>query len=89
MNRVKEMIIQFCKENNDRYKVFENKQEDISDKSSFGIVVKAEFSYMEMLSELTVYLNNMELSGEELEFAEGIQIELLQMDTVVYFPRVN
>ena len=89
MNRVKEMIIQFCKENKDRYRVFEDKQEDISDNNSFGIVVKAEFSYMEMLSELTVYLNNMELSGEELEFAEGIQIESLEMDTVVYFPRVN
>lgn len=85
MNRVKEMIIQFCKENNDRYSMSENK----STKSSFGIVVKAEFSYMEMLSELTVYMNNMELSGEELEFAEGIQIESLKMDTVVYFPRVN
>ena len=41
---------------------------------------------MQMLEELTSYLNDKNLVDEELEFAEGIYVDEFESDTIVYFP---
>lgn len=81
MERVKDLIVKFCNEYSDKYKVYE--------KEYFGIIVKNGFMYMEMLCSLTEFLENKDLENVELEFSEGILVEEIGEDTVVYFPRVT
>ena len=80
MERVKDLIVKFCNKESDKYEVYE--------KECFGIIVKSGFMYMEMLCGLTEFLDKEDLNGEELEFSEGMVIEEMGQDVVVYFPRM-
>lgn len=87
--RIINLIKKFCEENSDRYSVYEKYICEFTDgKTCLGIVVKNGFSHMEMLMELTEYMNNADLIGEELEFSEGLSADELGEDVIVYFPNI-
>ena len=87
--RVINLIKKFCKENSGRYYVYENYSgRFMFGKTCVGIVVKNGFSHMEMLIKLTEYMNGVDLSGAELEFSEGVSVDELGLDMIVYFPNV-
>lgn len=87
--RVSNLIKKFCEENSDRYYVYENYSgRFMFAKTCLGIVVKNGFSHMEMLIKLTEYMNDADLSGVELEFSEGVSVDELGLDMIVYFPNV-
>lgn len=90
MNRVCNYIRSFCNENNEKYEVYEKYSgRFMFGKCCLGIVVKHGFSHMQMLIELTEYLSDKELDGDMLEFSEGISIDELGLDMIVYFPRLE
>ena len=85
--RVSNLIKKFCEENSDKYYVYENYSgRFMFGKTCLGIVVKNGFSQMEMLIKLTEYVDKEDLVGDELEFSEGVSIDELGLDTIVYFP---
>ena len=87
--RVSSLIKKFCEENSDRYYVYENYSgRYMFGKTCLGIVVKNGFSHMEMLIKLTDYMNGADLTGAELEFSEGLSLDELGKDMIVYFPNV-
>ena len=87
MNRVRMLIREFCEHNNEKYEVYEKKSgNNVCGENIHGIIVRSGFSYMQMLEELTSYLNDKNLVDEELEFAEGISVDEFESDTIVYFP---
>ena len=87
--RVSSLIKKFCEENSDRYYVYENYSgRYMFGKTCLGIVVKNGFSHMEMLIKLTDYINGADLTGAELEFSEGLLLDELGKDMIVYFPNV-
>lgn len=87
--RVRNLIKKFCEENSDRYYVYEKYSgRFMFGKTCLGIVVRNGFSHMEMLIKLTEYINGTDLSGAELEFSEGVLIDELGLDMIVYFPNV-
>lgn len=82
-------IRQFVAQAGDEYSIYE----DYSGRGMFGqkclgIVVYQGYSYMEMLMKLTQYLDEHDFDDADLEL-EGISIDSLGMDTIVYFPRIR
>lgn len=82
-------IRQFVEKAGDEYSIYE----DYSGRGMFGqkclgIVVYQGYSYMEMLMKLTQYLDEQDFDDADLEL-EGISIDSLGMDTIVYFPRIR
>ena len=87
--RVSNLIKKFCEENSDKYVLCENYSCNvIPEQTCMGVVVKNGFSYMEMLTELTSYMDEADLCDSELDFSEGLMIEVLGEDTIVCFPNI-
>lgn len=89
MSDTEKYIRQFCEENAYKYTIYE----DYSGRYMFGrkclgVIVKQYYSYMEFFMDLTKYLseNNVDDYNQELE---GVGIDELGMDSVVYFPRME
>lgn len=83
---LKDFIEQFCSENPDKYEY----REKYSGKFTFGktccgIVVKNGFSYMDMMMELTRFLDEQGFDDENLEMS-NTAVDELAMDIIVYFP---
>ena len=80
--RVYYLIKKFCEENAGKYSMRD-------DDNRLGIVVNKDFYHMDMLTELTEYMDKAEISGSELEFSEGLNVEAFGEDMIVYFPNVD
>ncbi|MBO5031661.1 MAG: hypothetical protein J6D08_07220 [Lachnospiraceae bacterium] len=81
-------IHQFVEQSRDEYSIYENYSgRYMFGKKCLGIVVRQGNSYMEMLMKLTKYLddNSIEDAGLQLE---GVSVDELGLDTVVYFPSI-
>lgn len=89
MDRVKMLLREFCEENSEKYEIYESYSgRNMFGRTCLGIIVKKGFSHLELIIELTSYLNDSGLENDELEFSEGISIDELGLDTIVYFPRL-
>ena len=87
--RVNDLIKMFCEENSDRYILCEKYScNHMSEQTCIGIIVKKGFSHMEMLVELTSYMDEAGLCDSELEFSEGLLIEDFDEDIIVCFPNI-
>ena len=80
--RVYYLIKKFCEENAGKYSMRD-------DDNRLGIVVNKDFYHIDMLTELTEYMDKAEISGSELEFSEGLTVEAFDEDMIVYFPNVD
>ena len=84
-----DLIRRFCNESkDDAYEVYENYSgRGMSGSRTIGIVVKEGSSYLDMLVQLTRFL-------EEAEFddplsLEGVAVDELGLDVIVYFPAIQ
>ena len=84
-----DLIRSFCNESkDDAYEVYENYSgRGMFGRRTIGIVVKEGNSYLDMLTRLTRFL-------EEAEFddplsLEGIAVDELGLDVIVYFPAIR
>ena len=57
-------------------------------RACLGVVVKNGYSYMDFLAKLTQHLNENNVDDVELKL-EGVAVDDLGMDTIVYFPRME
>lgn len=86
---VADAVRQFVEQSGDKYTVYENYSgRNMFGRKCLGIVVRNGYSYMEMLIDLTCYFDEQGLEDEDLEL-EGIAVDSLGMDTIVYFPRIR
>ena len=84
-----DLIRRFCNESkDDAYEVYENYSgRGMFGRRTIGIVVKQGNSYLDMLTRLTRFL-------EEAEFddplsLEGVAVDELGLDVIVYFPAIR
>lgn len=83
------LIRKFCAQSENNYSVYENYAgRFMFGKMTIGIVVKQGCSYLNMMMELTRYLeaNGFEDSLMELE---GVAVDDLGLGSIVYFPAVQ
>lgn len=81
-----ELLRNFCEESDDKYSIYENYSgRGMFGKKCIGIVVSNGHSYMNMMMELTRYLDNY-ADEIDLDTLEGMSVDSLGMDTIVYFP---
>ena len=83
---LKDFLKQFCDANPDKY-VY---REKYSGKFMFGktccaVVVRNGFSYLDMLMELTSFLDDQGFEDEDLEMSNTAMDEM-GLDIIVYFP---
>lgn len=84
-----DLIREFCETNADKYSVYENYFGHFRfGAKCMGIVVRQGNSYMEMIMHLTKFLDGKDYIDEELLF-EGVSIDELGMDSIVYFPKIQ
>ena len=57
-------------------------------RTCLGVVVKNGYSYMDFLAKLTQHLDKNNVDDAELKL-EGVAVDDLGMDTIVYFPRME
>lgn len=87
--KVSDLIRKFCEENSDKYEVYEGYSgRFMFGRTCLGVIVKMGYSEIEFIIKLTDYLNNY-LDVIDLEFAEGISMDNLGLDTIVYFPKLK
>jgi hypothetical protein len=84
---VKEAIMEFV-EGRDEYELYEG----YSGRGMFGarclgVIVRGNCSYMEFLLHLTRYMCDNDVDDDTLEL-EGVSVDSLGLDTIVYFPRI-
>lgn len=85
---VEEAIRNFVEEN-EGYHLQENYSGQFGTGTScLGVVVKNGYSYMDFLLELTKYLDENNVDDADLEL-EGVSIDDIGSDTIVYFPRIE
>lgn len=88
------LIRGFCNESENSYEVYENYAKSITTPlgemtvTTIGIVVKEGGSYMDMLAQLTSYLEEKGFDDPLLEL-EGTGADELGPDTIVYFPAIQ
>lgn len=83
---LKDFLKQFCDENPDKYKYYEKYSgKFMFGKTCCGIVVREDFSYVDMIVELTRFLDKHGFEDENLEMS-NTGIDELGKDTIVYFP---
>lgn len=88
-NVLTELIKRFCKENEEKYSYYEKYSgRGMFGRTCSGVVVKNGYSYMQMLMELTKFLDEKEFDDADLEL-EGVSTDSLGMDTIVYFPKIE
>lgn len=86
---ISDVIKKFCEENSNAYSIYEGYSgRNMFGRKCLGIVVKQGNSYMEMLMELTKYLDDNNIKDSDLEL-EGVCVDELGMDTIVYFPKIE
>lgn len=86
----------FCRENN--YKMYEKYSgRYMFGRMTIGIIVSENQNYFEMLAQLTSFLEEKlkeneideQLLGQLLEELEGVAIDELGLDVIVYFPAIQ
>lgn len=84
-----DLIREFCAQSENDYKVYENYSGRMMfGRKTIGIVVKQDQNYFEMLMKLTRYLESKDFDDPLLEL-EGISIDDLGLDAIVYFPAIR
>lgn len=87
--QIVELIKSFCNENSDKYRVYENYSgKYMFGKTCLGVVIKKDYSYMDFLAKLTAYLQEHDYDDADF-YLEGIAVDELGLDTIVYFPRIE
>lgn len=91
-------IREFCAQSENDYKVYENYSgRYMFGRLTIGIVVKQGQNYFEMLAQLTSFLEEKleaneideQLLGQLLDELEGVAVDDLGLDTIVYFPAIQ
>ena len=85
-----DLIRGFCNEpENEFYDVYESYSgRYMFGRLTIGIVVKQGHSYLDMMMRLTSYLESKGFDDSLLEL-EGVAIDELGLDTIVYFPAIQ
>ena len=89
-----DLIRAFCKEPENNYEVYENYTKSTKTMvgemtvTTIGIVVKQDGSSMDMLAQLTSYLEAKGFDDPLLEL-EGVSTDALGPDAIVYFPAIQ
>ncbi len=84
-----DLIRGFCAQSENKYEVYENYSgRAMFGRKTIGIVVKQGNSYLDMLMQLTRYLESKEFDDPLLEL-EGVAIDELGLDVIVYFPAIR
>ncbi len=84
-----DLIREFCNAPDNNYEVYENYSGRMMfGKMTIGIIVKEGHSYLEMMMELTRYLEAKGFDDPLLEL-EGVAIDELGLDVIVYFPAIQ
>ncbi len=84
-----DLIRGFCNAPDNDYEVYENYSGRMMfGKMTIGIVVKQGNSYLDMLMRLTRYLETKGFDDPLLEL-EGVSIDELGLDVIVYFPAIR
>lgn len=89
-----DLIREFCAQSENDYKVYENYSGRMMfGRKTIGIVVKQGQNYFEMLAQLTSFLEASEIDehllGQLLDELEGVAVDDLGLDTIVYFPAIQ
>lgn len=88
-NVLTELIKRFCEESEEKYSYYENYSDrGMLGQTCSGIVVKNGYSYMQMLMDLTSYLDANDFDDADLEL-ENPAVDGLGLDTIVYFPNMK
>lgn len=86
---LKDLIKYFSENNSDKYYFYENYSgTEGSDRKYLGIVVRERYSYMQMLMELTSYLEENDFEDVHFEL-ENLAVEDFGQDVIVYFPNLS
>lgn len=81
-----DLIKNFCDNNDEKYSYYENYSgRGMFGRKCLGIVVKQGYSYMQMIMELTKFLDDNNYDDADFEL-ENPAIDDLGLDTIVYFP---
>ncbi len=84
-----DLIRGFCAQSENKYEVYENYSgRAMFGRKTIGIIVKEGHSYLEMMMELTRYLEAKGFDDPLLEL-EGVAIDELGLDVIVYFPAIR
>ncbi len=84
-----DLVREFCAQSDNNYEVYENYSgRNMFGRKTIGIIVKEGHSYLEMMMELTRYLESKEFDDPLLEL-EGVAIDELGLDVIVYFPAIR
>lgn len=87
--KVSDLVREFCGIHSDKYSVYENYSgRFMFGAKCIGVVVRRGNSYMEMIMHLTKFLDGKGYIDEELLF-EGVSIDELGLDSIVYFPKIQ
>ena len=79
----------FCNASEGKYKVFEQYSgRNMFGRMTIGIIVKEGQSYLEMMMELTRYLEAEGFDDPLMEL-EGVAVDDLGLGSIVYFPAVQ
>lgn len=82
-------IRRFCLASENNYKVYEGYSgRAMFGRKTIGIVVKEGHSYLDMMMELTRYLEAEEFEDSLMEL-EGVSVDSLGLGSIVYFPAVQ
>lgn len=84
-----DLIRGFCAEPENDYKVYENYSGRMMfGRKTIGIIVRQDQNYFEMMMKLTRYLESKDFGDPYLEL-EGVSIDELGLDVIVYFPAIR
>ena len=84
-----DLVRGFCNEPENDYKVYENYSGRMMfGRTTIGIIVRQDQNYFEMFAELTRYLESKDFDDPLLEL-EGVSIDDLGLDVIVYFPAIR
>lgn len=86
---IADAVRQFVELSGDKYSIYENYSgRCMFGRKCLGVVVRNGYSYMEMLINLTRYLDENNLADKNFEL-EGVSVDDLGLDTIVYFPNME
>lgn len=86
---VADAIRAFCEENSNAYSIYEGYSgRNMFGRKCLGAVIREGYSYMDFLVNLTQYLDTYGIDDVDLEL-EGVCVDELGMDTIVYFPKID
>ncbi len=84
-----DLIREFCAQSENKYEVYENYSgRAMFGRKTIGIIVKEGHSYLEMMMELTRYLEAKGFDDPLMEL-EGVAIDERGLDVIVYFPAIR